>query len=143
MSKSVSKVYQEWKASILTGFTSADLNVCPKGSTYYLGLSENGIEPLLVSRTLSSELFNVWYGLYTDLLKKAPVGVVPVFTHFFAVSPVDRDNWSVDEFDMVNIADSSFIKPVLGTRTYAKFTLPTLEGVVELCNRSSNAQNGK
>lgn len=139
MTKSTSVVYTEWKNSLIKGFSTTDLNVCPKGSIFYLGLTDDGVVPILASRTSGGELFHVWYTYYADLLKKAPDGIVPRYIHFYAVSTVDRDNWSADEFDMVNIANSMFIKPVLGSRAYAKMTLPTLEGVVELCRKASLA----
>ena len=138
MAKSAQMVYNEWRDSLLRGFTDTDLNVCPRGSVFYLGLSDNKIKPLFVSRTIGGEMFHAWYAQYIELLDKAPEGVVPRYSSFYAVSPLDTDTWSADEFRMERIAGSDFQRPVLGARAYAKITLPSLESVYELCFKARN-----
>jgi hypothetical protein len=132
-------VYNEWKNSLIRGFTSNDLYVCPKGSVFYLGLVGGKIEPLFVSRTLGGEMFNAWFTQYMGLLSKAPVDVVPRYERFYAVSPVDEKNWSADEFYMEKIAGKDYIRPVLGARSYAGFSLPSLELVIELCRKAQKS----
>lgn len=138
MSKSASMVYNEWAKSLLKGFTNIDLNVCPAGSVFYLGRIEDRIMPLFVARTLGGELFHTWYSYYSDLVSKAPVGSIPIFTHYYAVSPIERESacWSADEFCMESIAGKAYCRPVLGKRAYEKLTLPSVESVVLLCNKT-------
>ena len=133
MAKSANDVYAEWKRSLLRGFTDVDLNVCPAGSVFYLGFNGETIEPLFVSRTLGGELFHFWYVYYLELQSKAPVGTIPKYTYFYAVSPVDREKWAADEFYMETIAKSAFSKPVLGARAYTECKVPSMAKVIELC----------
>lgn len=134
--KTASAVYNEWMNSLIRGFTTVDLSVCPNGSVFYLGLCNDGIKPILVSRTLGGELFYTWYEFYSELVKIAPKGSVPVFLHFYAVSPLEGSGWTADEFDMVKIAKTDFIKPVSGQRAYATLPVPTLESVIKLCKET-------
>lgn len=138
MEKTASDVYGEWRASLLKGFTTADMNVCSQGSVYFFGLADEAVIPILCSRMSASELFNCWYDYYSDMVKRAPDEIVPKFTKFYSVTPADMSgNWAFEEFVMENIGGANFIK-TLGRRQYAKMPLPTLENVGELCKQLLN-----
>lgn len=141
MKKTTGAVYEEWRNSLLKGFTTADLNISSKGSLYYLGLCEDTVTPILVSRLAGGELFYVWYEYYSDLLRKAPENTVPQFTHFYCVESLDQENWSAVEFDMVRIVNSAFMKPSQNSMTYAKLPVPTLKDILELCLSASQKKN--
>lgn len=144
MDKTAYDVYGEWKQSLFKGFTTTDLNICSKGSIFYLGLkktndnSNEALMPLFCSRTIGFELFHLWYLYYLDLLNKAPQGSVPEFSCFYAVAPADMNgNWLADEFVMESVAGAKFVKS-LGRREYTKISLPTLDQIKSLCNQFEN-----